>query len=71
MFRPLLLWPSSGWKIYQRRYIDMIQHKTIISIIVSKGPNTNNCSVLYLIYIASLINYIQPDDGHSNNGRNI
>ena len=30
--------------------------------------NTNNCSVLYHIYIASLINCIQPDDGHSSIG---
>jgi len=30
-----------------------------------------NCSVLYHIYIASLINCIQPDDSHSSNGRNI
>jgi len=33
--------------------------------------NTNNCSVLYHIYIVSLINCIQPDDGHSSNDRNM
>jgi len=33
--------------------------------------NTNNCSVLYHIYRASPINCIQPDDGHSSNGRNM
>jgi len=27
--------------------------------------------VLYRIYIAFLKNYIQPDDGHSSNGRNM
>jgi len=33
--------------------------------------STNNCSVLHHIYIASLINCIQPDDGHSRIGRNM
>ena len=33
--------------------------------------NTNNCSVLYHIYIAALINCIQPDDGHSSIDRNM
>jgi len=31
--------------------------------------NTNNCSALYHIYIASVIDCIQPDDGHSSNGK--
>jgi len=33
--------------------------------------NTNNYSVLYHIYIASLIKFIQPDDVHSSIDRNI
>jgi len=33
--------------------------------------NTNNCFVLYRIYIASQINCIQPDDGHRSTGRNM
>ena len=33
--------------------------------------NTNNYSVLCHIYIASLINSIQPDDDHSSIARNI
>ena len=49
-------------------------------IVIDKQDNTrymhgslpsNNCSVLYHIYIASLINCIQPDDGHSSIGRNM
>jgi len=35
------------------------------------SPYTNNCSVLYHIYIAFVINCIQPDDGHNNIGRNM
>ena len=51
----------------------MIQHRTIINISVgnTNNTNTNNCSVLYHIYIASLINCIQPDNGHSNIDRNM
>jgi hypothetical protein len=51
--------------ICQRSYIDMIQHRTVTTY-----TNTNNCSVLCHIYIASLTNCIQPDDGHSSIGRN-
>ena len=36
-----------------------------------KGDLVPPCLHLYHIYIAPLINCIQPDDGHSSNGRNI
>ena len=41
------------------------------STYIDTYTNTNNCSVLYHIYTASLINCIQPDDGHSSTGRNM
>jgi len=35
------------------------------------NTNNNNCFVLHHIYIASLINCIQPDDGHKSIDRNM
>ena len=59
--------------LYARIFtICTLAHRNCVNEISS--PNytiTNDYSVLYHIYIASVINFIQPDDGYISIGRNM
>ena len=58
-----------GYNLSEKLYrYDITQNEISFPITYT---NTNNCSVLYHIYIASLINCIQPDGSHSSIGRNM
>jgi len=64
-------------QLYYQVYITYQLHVSANAAVAIIGLDTiyqrgyNNCSVLYHICIASLINCIQPDDGHSSIGRNM
>jgi len=72
--RTLYCHRQTGKHMLYTRFFTICTH-TPTNFVYTRYPlnytNTHNCSVLYHIYIASLINCIQPDNGHSSNGRNM
>jgi len=64
MFRPFLIWPSSGWIQLLEKPYNIMQYNVI-------QYNHHHDYIYYIILYSFSDNFIQPDDDQIRNGRNM